>query len=234
MNNYIVATLTPWHHKVFHEVIRHYEGNWYLFSNPSRLTVRKIKEINPKYIFFPHWSEIVPDKILNIAECVCFHPAPVPKGRGSSLIQHLIQSGASETTMTALKMVHDIDAGPIYLQKSLSLNGLAEEIYLRSAYVIAEMIRIMIDTEIEPTPQAHFGEPTYFKRRTPDMSEIKNINTLDKLFDHIRMLDAETYPRAYLEADNLRFEFTRPARKTDCIEATVKITEKEKHEFKST
>ena len=52
------------------------------------------------------------------------------------------------------------------------------------------------------------GKPTFFKRRNEKMSKISNsVNNINKLYDFLRMLDAEDYPKAYLELKNLKVEF---------------------------
>lgn len=220
---YIVATIKPWNIKVYNEIINHYTGEWHLITEPSELTVEKIKLINPKFVFFPHWSHIVPNEILNITTCVCFHEADLPYGRGGSPLQNLISLGHRETVVTALKMSEELDAGPIYLKRPISLEGLAEEIFLRTAYVVAEMIKVII-TE-NPIPFEQVGKPTLFKRRKPSESIIpEDKDNLIELYDHIRMLDAEGYPKAFLESGGFRFEISRPALKTSEILADVRIT----------
>ena len=64
---------------------------YYFIRKKSDLNMKNLKKINPKYIFFPHWSHKVPQIILDNFECVCFHTAPLPYGRGGSPIQNLIQ-----------------------------------------------------------------------------------------------------------------------------------------------
>jgi len=221
--NYIVATLKSWNIKTYNDVIKHNPGSWHLITDPVELSMEKIKSINPKYIFFPHWSLVVPDEILNVATCVCFHETDLPYGRGGSPLQNLISRGHKETVVSALKMTNELDAGPIYLKTPLSLEGLAEEIFIRNSHIVAEMIKKII-TE-NPTPKEQVGEPTIFKRRKPLESRIpEDRDSLESLFDHIRMLDAESYPRAFLERDGFRYEISRPALKTDEIIAEVRIT----------
>lgn len=222
-NTYIVATIKPWNIRAFNEVIRHYPGKWHLISDPQELTLDKIESIAPKYVFFPHWSHIVPVDILNAATCICFHETDLPYGRGGSPIQNLIAQGQRETVITALKMSEGLDAGPVYLKKPLSLEGLAEEIFIRAAHIVAGMIHLIITENPEPVEQV--GDPVLFKRRKPAQSKIPSKETgLAKLFDHIRMLDAEGYPKAYLEENGFRFEISRPALKTNEIFADVRIT----------
>jgi methionyl-tRNA formyltransferase len=182
-------------------------------------------EAQIQYIFFLHWSFIVPKRITDNYECVCFHMTDVPYGRGGSPLQNLIAQGHQETKLTALKMVQELDAGPVYLKKSLSLKGsTAEEIYMCASALSCEMIAQILDEGIEPIEQT--GEVVGFSRRTPDQSVLPCSVSLDAVHDHIRMLDATGYPHAFLDVGSLRLEFTRSARYDGKIIANVEITEK--------
>jgi methionyl-tRNA formyltransferase len=221
---YVVATIRHWNIKVYHEVIKKYPGEWHLITDPKNLNLETIQLLKPRYIFFPHWSHIVPRDILDSAECVCFHETDLPYGRGGSPIQNLIARGHRETVISALRMVEELDAGPIYMKRPLSLEGLGEEIFIRASRIVAEMIKEMIIAE--PTPKVQEGRPTVFKRRKPYQSQISmEPKSLLELFDHIRMLDAEEYPKAFIEHGGLRYEISRPALRTEAIEATVVITQ---------
>ena len=68
------------------------------------------------------------------------------------------------------------------------------------------------------------ADMTTFKRRTPEQSRVPE-GPIERLFDHIRMLDAEGYPPAFLEYDCFRFEFSRAALRTGRIMADVMIRE---------
>lgn len=224
--NYIVATLKPWNIRAYNEVIKDYPGAWHLITDHRELTIEKVKSIGPKFIFFPHWSHTVPNEILEMTTCVCFHETDLPYGRGGSPIQNLIALGHRETVVTALKMTDELDAGPIYLKEKLSLEGLAEEVFVRASYIVADMIKTIVTENPKPTKQV--GKPTLFGRRKPSQSKIPAQKTsLVDLFDHIRMLDAEGYPKAYLESGGFRFEISRPALKSGEILADVRITKSE-------
>lgn len=180
-------------------------------------------ETSIRFIFFLHWSHIVPRRITDNYDCVCFHMTDVPYGRGGSPLQNLIARGHQETKLTALRMVQALDAGPVYLKRTLSLNGsTAEEIYMRASALSCEMIMQILDEGIEPQEQT--GEVVEFARRTPDQSALPVTEDLDIIHDHIRMLDAEGYPHAFLEIGNLRLEFTRSSRYDGKILANVQIT----------
>jgi methionyl-tRNA formyltransferase len=58
-----------------------------VINEKSQLTVSALNEFKPDYIFFPHWSYLIPEDIYNRFECVIFHMTDLPFGRGGSPIQ---------------------------------------------------------------------------------------------------------------------------------------------------
>lgn len=228
MAAYLVIGKTSWNQQVFNDIIQNYSGQWHFISSKEDVTFEIIKKINPRYIFFLHWSWKVPDAIINNYECVCFHMTDVPYGRGGSPLQNLIIRGHQKTKLTALQMTEEFDAGPVYLKEDLCLGGNAEEIYLRATQLSAKMIERII-TE-EPIPQPQNGEVTIFKRRKPSESAIPQLSSLEQLHDFIRMLDAEGYPKAFIEHQGFRYEFKRSALYDGRIVADVIITPIEEKE----
>lgn len=219
---YIVAGCKSWHRRVFGEVLSKLAGEWNYVGEREQLSLENIRELRPRYAFFLHWSWKVPPEILDEVECVCFHMADVPYGRGGSPLQNLIVRGHRDTKLTALRMASEFDAGPVYLKRNLSLEGGAEEIYLRACALSADMIKQIVQDEMQPLPQT--GEPVNFRRRKPEESQIAQLDSLEQLHDFIRMLDAEGYPRAFLSHAGYRFEFSRSALYDGRIVADVHIT----------
>jgi methionyl-tRNA formyltransferase len=221
-NRYLVAGCKSWHRRAFGEVLSKLAGEWHYVGEREKLSLEKIRELRPRYVFFLHWSWKVPVEILDAVECVCFHMTDVPYGRGGSPLQNLIVRGHRDTKLTALRMTTEFDAGPIYLKRDLSLEGGAEEIYLRACALSVDMVRRIVQDEMQPLPQT--GEPVNFTRRKPEESEIANPDSLERLHDFIRMLDAEDYPRAFLTHAGYRFEFSRSALYDGRVVADVQIT----------
>jgi len=220
-SSYLVVGSKPWNRRLFDDTLRALPGRWSYIDSPDELSTRFVERIAPRYIFFLHWSWKVPDAIVNRFECVCFHMTDVPYGRGGSPLQNLIVRGHKQTVVTALRMTHDFDAGPVYRKEPLWLEGNAEEIYMRAGRLSAMMIERIIREE--PTPQPQKGRAVNFKRRKPKQSRVGKLSSLDKLYDLIRMLDAEGYPHAFLEHRGFRFEFSRAALYDGRIVADVTI-----------
>lgn len=225
MNTYLVATTKPWNASAFAEMTSGLPGRWHLVTEPSELTLERIQELAPRYVFFPHWSWRVPTEILEAAECVCFHMTDVPYGRGGTPLQNLIVRGHEETVLTALKMVEEMDAGPVYMKRPLSLAGSATEIYERGARLSYEMMERLVRDEPEPVAQT--GEITTFERRKPADSELPEDGDAQAIYDHIRMLDADTYPRAFLNRGGHRLEFSSARLVDGRVVAQVEISQEE-------
>lgn len=219
---HVIATSRSWNEWLAPTLTQQTGDEFILLTREEDLSLERLEEIQPCFIFLPHWSYLIPAEIYERFECVVFHLTDVPFGRGGSPLQNLIERGIYETKLSALRCQRGLDAGPVYLQRQLSLHGAAEEIFLRASRLMADMICEILSTRPEPVEQQ--GDIVTFPRRKPKQSDISQLSSLDQLFDHIRMLDADGYPHAFLETPAFRLEFRRAARRDGRITADVTIT----------
>lgn len=225
MNNYILLTNKNWHKDLFYNLsIRYPLYYWKIINNKANFTKEVLARIKPEKVFIPHWSYIISSDIYENYECIVFHMTDLPFGRGGSPLQNLIERGEKKTQISAIRVAKGIDTGDVYLKNELSLEGTAQDIFIRSADIIESMIKEIIENDLKPVPQV--GESVTFKRRTPAQSNVADINSLEKLYDYIRMLDCEGYPRAFLETDSLKFEFDKAQLKNKEVIANVRIYKK--------
>tara|TARA_B110000879_G_scaffold185147_1_gene245280 strand:- start:457 stop:1137 length:681 start_codon:yes stop_codon:yes gene_type:complete len=180
--------------------------NWILINKKLDFNIKKLHGINPIKIFIPHWSYIIPEEVFEKYECIVFHMTDLPYGRGGSPLQNLIVLGKEKTKISALKVVKELDAGPIYLKKELNLYGNAEEIFLRANSIIEHMIIEIIVDNLEPKEQ--IGDIVHFKRRKPKDSNMVDLKEIKDVYNYIRMLDADGYPKAFIENEYFKFEFS--------------------------
>lgn len=221
-STYAVVAIHEWNREVFEAKLSNLPGSWILIDHKDDLTEERIAEINPHTLFFLHWSWIVPNSITERYRCIVFHMTDVPYGRGGSPLQNLIIRGHEDTVLSAIHMTQSVDAGPVFMKRPLSLHGRAQEIYARSANLAAEMIKEIIADDPQPVTQQ--GVPVVFKRRTPEQSRLPKSLTPKETYDFIRMLDANGYPRAYIEADGYRLVFAEAELVNDQVTARVEIS----------
>lgn len=116
MDNILIVTIKDWNIKNYFE-LKEKLVNEYIFhiiENKEELTLENIKRINPKYIFFPHWSWIIPEEIYLNYECVLFHMTDLPYGRGGSPLQNLIMNKKYNTKISAIQVSKILD-GEIFI-----------------------------------------------------------------------------------------------------------------------
>lgn len=219
----IIATVKSWNidnAKLFRKKYSNHEI--FIISDKSKLTLNRIRKINPHFIFFPHWSWIIPKDIFQKYSCVVFHMTDLPYGRGGSPLQNLIVNGKKKTKISAIKVTGIIDAGPIYLKRNLHLNGNADEILKRASGIIFfKMMRAIIEKKNQPVEQN--GKITVFTRRKPDQGSIGEIKNIKIVYNYIRMLDGEGYPRSFLDHNKLHLEFSNAKIVNDTVIANVEI-----------
>lgn len=219
-NKNIIATIKKWNIENYSKFC--HKKNFYLISSKKDLNYKKIRRINPQYIFFPHWSWLISEEIWSNFECIVFHMTDLPYGRGGTPLQNLILRGYEKTKISALKVSQGLDTGDIYYQEDLDLSGSAAEIYQRASTIIfKKMIPYIIKNN--PQPKKQKGRVVKFARRKPNQSKIPNNLSLAEIYDFIRMLDAPGYPKAYLEIDKLKLEFSQAKLKDNKLSTKVKI-----------
>lgn len=220
----LLLSSRPWNEGLADRLSVVLERPVYTILKPAELQLEAVVALDPEWIFVPHWSDMIPEAIWSRWPTVIFHMTDLPYGRGGSPLQNLIQRGHNSTMLTALRCIAELDAGPIYSKEPLSLQGTAEEIFLRADDLIEAMIARIVCEQLEPQPQQ--GKPELFSRRKPAQSNLNSCpaGDLAAWYDQIRMLDAQGYPHAFLEFEGMRLEFRRVSRRSDGLHADVLIT----------
>jgi len=229
MQNIIIATIKEWNIQNYFELKNKYQSkyNFHIFTSKEELNIEIINKINPKYIFFPHWSWIIPDEIYTSYESIVFHMTDLPYGRGGSPLQNLIMNEVYDTKISAIKVEEGLDAGDIYLKEDFNISkGSAQELFTTASNIIfEEMIPKFLDTCLQAVPQS--GNITTFKRRTKNESNINTVKnpSVNKLYDFIRMLDAEGYPKAYIDLGNIKIELSDVVNDIDSLQGKFEVIE---------
>lgn len=217
MANYIIATIKSWNIDNCKKLEERFPNhNFRIVTKKEELTYKNLSDIKPKFIFFPHWSWMIPEDVYKHFNCVVFHMTDLPFGRGGSPLQNLIVRGIYHTKITAIKVDGGLDTGDIYLKEPLDIStGSADEIFSEiSDIVFGQMIPRFITGKVWLRHQE--GEATVFSRRHPEQSEIPEGLSQRQIYDYIRMLDGEGYPPAYTKCQS-RKVYYRNARLIDDV-----------------
>merc|ERR1711991_645321 len=135
-----------------------------------------------------------------------------------SPIQNLIINGFKNAPVCAIRMIEELDAGPIYSKIKISLKGSLRQIFQRINSAINKLILEIVFKNIEPKEQN--GDPYVFKRLSEEDNEITSNLKLEEIYDKIRMLDHPSYPKAYIKLGNFKIELSNAKLKSSLL--TVK------------
>ena len=126
------------------------------------------------------------------------HESSLPQGQGWSPMTWQILDGASRIPVTLFEAVSELDAGPIYLQKQLDLQGqeLVGEWRVLQAQATLELCLgwVYRYQEVVEAAKPQLGEPSYYRRRRPNDSELDPDRSLSEQFNLLRVVDNECYP----------------------------------------
>ncbi|WP_316863027.1 methionyl-tRNA formyltransferase [uncultured Cohaesibacter sp.] len=205
MSKIVIASSKDWFEKAEKSAeFDQLDVHW--IHNKHDLTIERLEDLQPRYIFFPHWNWIIPEEIYQPYECIVFHTAPLPYGRGGSPIQNLILRGFTSSPVCALRVTGILDGGPIYDRREVSLDGTIEAIFSRIATCVEDLIVSICRDEPLPEPQS--GDIVEFSRRVPADSALSQDLSRSDLYDRIRMVDGAGYPKAFIQFGDYRLELS--------------------------
>jgi methionyl-tRNA formyltransferase len=111
--------------------------------------VETIRSLSPDILAVVAYGRILPPEVLASARrgAVNLHSSLLPKYRGASPVAWAIAGGESVTGVTTMRMVEELDAGDIYLQRSTSIapTETAGELEARLAVLGASLLVETLD-----------------------------------------------------------------------------------------
>lgn len=135
------------------------------------------------------------------------HAADLPKGRGWSPHIWQILEGKSEIVITLLEAQDKVDSGDIWAQEKIHFEG--HELYDEINYKIFEAEIKLMDFVLENyasiKPKVQIGEPSYYRKRTPDDSRVDPNQSIAAQFNLLRVADSNRYP-AYFELMGCKYK----------------------------
>jgi methionyl-tRNA formyltransferase len=164
---------------------------------PERPTVDDIAGADP--IVLVAYGVLIPSPLLDVALWLNVHPSLLPRWRGAAPVERALMAGDDETGVSIIKLVEELDAGPIAGQRPFGIgpDDDAGSVYARAAELGAELLGQLVaqSHELELRPQE--GEPTYAEKITAADRELDLTRPEDAL-RRIRALSPHIGARAEL------------------------------------
>jgi UDP-4-amino-4,6-dideoxy-N-acetyl-beta-L-altrosamine N-acetyltransferase len=164
------------------------------------------------FCFCLSFSQIVPATVRRqFKNTLVVHESDLPHGRGWAPMTWQILAGSRRIPVTLLEAVDAVDAGPIYLQEWIELEGtelnhewrkLQAETTLR---LCAEWVRNY--PAVLDGARDQVGVSSFYPRRRPEDSQLDISKSLIEQFDLLRTVDNEAYP-AFFEVADVKYKIS--------------------------
>ena len=143
---------------------------------------------------------IVPEPVLAERLWLNVHPSLLPRWRGAAPVERALMAGDSETGVTIIKLVKELDAGPIAAQGHFAVDADddAGAVYERSAELAVGLLDHVLDESWPPEFLDQEGEATYAAKIAPDDRRLDLGRSARELVDHVRALSPHIGARAEL------------------------------------
>ena len=133
--------------------------------------INHLKNLKPNLVVVVAYGKILPKEILNIDNILFInvHASLLPKWRGAAPIQRSIMNMDNETGISIMKIIPELDAGPIMMQRKIRIfqdtnyENLNEEMSKMGSKLILESINLIQNNKANFIDQKE-ANATYAKR----------------------------------------------------------------------
>lgn len=189
-----------------------------LTDNPNSWIIPYVKELQGELeLLFPEYEilrctdheEVQKGDVLCLLACerifknlelnshnLVVHESDLPKGKGWSPVTWQVLEGKSKIPVTLFEATKDVDAGPIYAQDYIHLEGheLLPEIKHQQGLITNKLIVDFIKKFPQNEGKEQIGDESFYPRRTPKDGELDIDKSINDNFDLLRVSDNERYP----------------------------------------
>ena len=170
-----------------------------------------LKSIKPDMVVVVAYGKIIPKRFLNLPKFgfINVHASLLPKWRGAAPMQRSIMNLDHETGITIMKIVEELDAGPIIHQDKIKINENVDTLSLSKllsqlgAKSLLKAINKIFNGETSFQEQNH-KEATYAKKISKDEAKISWNNSAKTILAKINGLNPN--PGAWFKYKNQRYK----------------------------
>ena len=175
-------------------------------------TMEQLRALKPDVCAVVAYGRILPQKVLDVPTlgCINIHASVLPKYRGSAPYQWAVLDGLTETGVTAMYLVREMDAGDIIdvSKTPIGENETAGELLDRLAVLGAELLsktlgRFAAGEQIPRTPQDE-SQVSFAPMLDKAMCPIDWNKTAQQIHNQVRGL--HPWPVATMELNGTQFK----------------------------
>ncbi len=179
-----------------------------LRPTPAKLTALKLgirvvesldAPLDEETIVLVAYGRLIPREVLARHLWLNVHPSLLPRWRGAAPVERAIMAGDEQTGVTVIKLVEELDAGPIGAQRAFPIGTEddAEAVYRQAAEAADDLIdEVLRAPSFVPQPD---DGVTYAEKLTPADRELDWSRPAEELERQVRALSPQIGARAQLE-----------------------------------
>ena len=155
-------------------------------------------ELDVETIVAVAYGALVPPSLLERHLWLNVHPSLLPRWRGAAPVERAIMAGDRKTGVTIIKLVEELDAGPIVAQRAFPIepDDDAGAIYAKATPVAVELVEEALEAPIfRPQPEAG---ATYAAKIGAADRELDLLGPSEELLDRVRALSPHIGARTVL------------------------------------
>ncbi|NNN19448.1 MAG: methionyl-tRNA formyltransferase [Acidimicrobiaceae bacterium] len=159
------------------------------------------------------YGKLISDALLDKGLFINLHFSLLPRWRGAAPMERAILAGDPETGICVMKLVSELDAGPIYQTRKMPLNSVMTLEELSKA--LSQLANEALGSELSMGEEAfaratdQIGEPTYAHKLTVENLRIDWEKTSDEVLRKIRL------GRAWTTLEGSRFKIFAASQSPD-------------------
>ena len=189
-----------------------------IVRTPSHLDTEEefnyLKILSPDLVVVVAYGQIIPEKFLRLSKkgFINIHASLLPKWRGAAPIQRAIINSDKETGVSIMKIVKELDAGPVMKQVKIKLDNKTnlEEATEKLSYVgsklLIESLKLLFSNKEKFIEQDH-GKATYAKKINKKESKILWNDSAKNILAKINGLSPN--PGASFEFENTKYKILK-------------------------
>lgn len=176
------------------------------FKKHNCRIIQKQTEIRKEddIVFCLNYDQIISEKYLQLPKYGIYvnHSSDLPSGKGWAPLQWSVLHGLSKVTITLFKANTGLDSGlwayksKFTILKTDTINDLYKKDHFYSAKLFNKLLDAIKEDRLILKKQK--GESSYWRKRTPEDSELDGNKTLFDLWNHIRICDNNRYPAYFI------------------------------------
>jgi methionyl-tRNA formyltransferase len=144
------------------------------------------------------YGALIPEPVLDRALWLNVHPSLLPRWRGAAPIERTLMAGDTETGVTIIKLVPELDAGPIAAQRVFPIESEDDFgiVSARAAQIAAELLEdVLPEPHLRPQPSEGV---TYAEKIRPEDRELDWAQPAEALANRVRALSPHIGARTEL------------------------------------